>query len=171
MDMTQSIAPKSDQFERWLPVVGYEGVYEVSDQGRVRSLNRITRHGHKRRGQILNPVPMPAGYLLVNLWKDSLPRMWLIHRLVLTAFSGPSAEGAEALHGDGNPANNRLDNLTWGTHAENQADQVSHGTHANASKTQCPSGHPYDQANTYTYPGRVKRACRTCRRDYARKAA
>ena len=61
-----------------------------------------------------------------------------------------------------------MTNLTWGTHAENQADQVEHGTRANASKTHCPNGHAYDDENTYAYPGRSKRGCRTCRREYMR---
>lgn len=168
MDLTQSIAPKSDQLERWLPVVGYEGRYEVSNLGRVRSLDRVTRHGRRRKGRMLKPTPMPRGYQLVNLWLDNSPRMWLIHRLVLTAFVGPAPEGTEALHGIGGPGNNTLPNLRWGTHSENQFDQVAHGTHANAAKESCGAGHPFSEANTYRFPGRNHRACRQCRRDYMR---
>ena len=150
-------------------VPGYEGRYEVSDHGRVRSLSRIRSHGRKWQGRVLKPTPMPKGYLLVNLWFDNSKRMWLVHRLVLTAFVGPPPEGMEGLHADNDPANNRLDNLSWGTHSQNQFDQVVHGTHGNASKESCPSGHPYDEANTYIYPGRAHRGCRTCRRAHAPK--
>lgn len=168
MDLTRMIAPKSDQIEHWLPVVGYEGAYEVSDLGRVRSLDRITSHGHKRRGLIRKPTAMPAGYLLVNLWHGNSPRIWLVHRLVLAAFVGPAPEDAEGRHGVGGTGNNELANLTWGTHSENQFDQVAHGTHANASKDACPAGHEYTAANTYVYPGRAHRGCRECRRAHMR---
>lgn len=156
--------------ESWRPVAGYEGAYEVSDLGRVRSLNRLTSHGHNRRGVTLKPFPMQRGYMVVNLWWANQPRMWLVHRLVLAAFVGPQPVGMEALHGDGDPANNRLTNLRWGTHSENQYDQVAHGTHPNASKDECRAGHPFDEANTYRYPGRTKRACRERRSRYVRES-
>lgn len=157
--------------ENWLPVVGYEDAYEVSDLGRVRSIPRMTSNGRWRRGVTLKPIPLPPrGYLLVNLWWANQKRMCLIHRLVLTAFVGPQPVGMEALHGDGDPANNSITNLRWGTHSENQHDQVAHGTHANASKDRCPSGHPYDEANTYVYPGRrAHRGCLVCIRRHARE--
>lgn len=167
MDLTQSIEPRSDQ-ERWLPIAGYEGRYEVSDLGRVRSLDRVRSHGKRWRGRVLKPVPMPRGYLLVNLWFDNSQRMRLIHRLVLTAFDGPAPDGTEGRHLDGDPTNNTIDNLVWGTHSENQLDQVLHGTHVNASKDACPSGHAYTEANTYVYPGKPHRGCRECRREHAR---
>lgn len=168
IDMTESIAPRSDQMERWRAVRGYEGSYEVSDLGRVRSLDRVTDRGRRWRGRFMTGSPMANDYLLVTLWRDGTQRSHLVHRLVLSAFTGPAPEGAEALHGDGNPANNALANLTWGTHSENQAGQVSHGTHANAAKTHCPAGHTYDETNTYVYPGRSKRGCRACRREHMR---
>lgn len=168
MDLTTSIEPRSDQM-RWLPVVGYEGRYEVSDQGHVRSLDRVLRSGKPRRGRVLKQVQHPRGYLLVNLWLDNTSRMWLIHRLVLMAFVGPPPVGTEGLHADGDSGNNALVNLSWGTHSENQYDQVQHGTHVHASKDRCPAGHPYDELNTYVYPGdRPHRACRICRRENLR---
>jgi hypothetical protein len=163
--------------ERWLPVVGYESAYQVSDQGNVRSVTRVTTNGRRRRGVDLKPIPLPPrGYLLVNLWWANRKRMLLIHRLVLTAFVGPQPIGMEALHGDGDTANNRLSNLRWGTHSENQHDQVAHGKHSNAAKNRCPAGHPYDEANTYVYPGRrAHRGCRACRsrhvREYRKKVS
>lgn len=171
MDLSESIQPRSDQIERWRAVPGYEGSYEVSDLGRVRSVDRITTHGHRRRGVVLKPIPHERGYPMVNLWRGNVQRMQLVHRLVLLAFVGPAPSGHETLHGDGDTTNAALSNLSWGTHSENEFDQVDHGTHRNASKTHCPSGHPYDDANTYIYPGKAHRGCRTCRRDYAREYA
>lgn len=172
MDLTESIAPRSDQVEVWRAVPGYvEGSYEVSDLGRVRSLDRITSHGHRRRGVILKPIRHERGYPMVNLWHSNVQRMQLVHRLVLLAFVGPSPDGLEARHGDGDPTNAALTNLSWGTHSENEFDKVDHGTHRNASKDSCPSGHPYDEANTYVYPGRAHRGCRTCRREHSRRHA
>jgi hypothetical protein len=169
MDLSDTIIPRSDQLEHWRPVPGYERSYEVSDLGRVRSLDRITDRGRKWRGRVMSPAPMgPRGYLVVTLWRDGAQRTALVHRLVLSAFVGPPPDGAEGLHGIGGPADNRLSNLAWGTHSENQFDQVAHGTHGNASKTRCPSGHPYDDENTYLYPGRAHRTCRACKREWLR---
>lgn len=158
----------SDQLEEWRAIPGYEGRYEASSLGRVRSLDRVRSNGRKWRGRTLKPVPMVRGYLSVNLWLDNSPRMHLVHRLVLAAFVGPAPEGAEGRHMDGDPSHNALGNLSWGTHSENQYDQVRHGTHHNAGKDCCPSGHPYDEANTYIYPGRAHRGCRACRREHMR---
>lgn len=154
--------------ERWRPVVGYEGIYEVSDQGRVRSVSRLTSHGRQRAGTLLRALNTPKGYLVVNLSRSNRICQQLVHRLVLKAFCGEPPDGMEALHGDGDPSNNTLANLRWGTHSENQADQVAHGTHPNAAKTSCAAGHPYDDSSTYAYPGRSKRGCRTCRREHTR---
>lgn len=108
--------------ERWLPVVGYEGFYEVSDWGRVRSLPR-----KKCRGTILKPQPLPSGYLNVGLSVNNVVRSRTVHILVAAAFLGTRPPGMEVCHGDGNPANNRLGNLRYGTPAENGADMVRHG--------------------------------------------
>ena len=68
------------------------------------------------------------GYLKVSLRRDGMRYIRAIHRLVLETFIGPCPPGMETRHLDGNPANNRLDNLRWGTKAENEADKVRHGT-------------------------------------------
>jgi hypothetical protein len=154
--------------ETWKPIPGYEGAYEVSDLGRVRSLARVTDRGRRWQGRLLTPCPLQNGYLIVTLWRDGRQRSPLVHRLVLLAFVGEGPEGTEVRHADGSRTNNALSNLSWGTHSENQCDQVEHGTHINASKSHCPSGHPYDAANTYIYPGRAHRGCRACRREHSR---
>lgn len=156
--------------EEWRAVPGYEGAYEVSNLGAVRSLDRVTDRGRRWKGRAMTPSPMRNGYLIVTLWKDGKQKSPLVHRLVLAAFVGPAPDGCESLHANGARDDNRLANLSWGTHAQNQADQLAHGTHAHASRTQCPAGHPYDDTNTYVYPGeRTHRACRLCRAENLRR--
>lgn len=150
--------------ELWRPVVGYEGYYEVSDQGRVRSVVRRAANGRVWPSVVLKRPTHPSGYLQVHLSRANSRRTRWVHLLVLTAFAGPAPAGLEALHHDGDRSNARLENLKWGTRSENMLDQVRHGTHPFASRTHCPKGHPYDESNTYHAPGYVHRKCRTCMR-------
>lgn len=154
--------------EIWKPIPGYTGAYEVSTNGGVRSLDRVTDRGRRWRGKAMTPSTMPSGYKTVSLWREGKQKTALVHRLVLFAFVGPAPDEAEVRHKDGNPSNNTVENLAWGTHAENQLDQVAHGTHPNSSKECCPAGHPYDPVNTYIYPGKPHRACRICRAENLR---
>jgi len=124
--------------ERWLPVVGFEGMYEVSDRGRVRSIDRtqtyhridqysgdyitVIRH---LRGRILRPAAADSGHLSVVLGRSGGTKQ--IHALVLSAFVGPCPKGSEGCHRDDVPSNNNLDNLRWGTRSENLLDAVRNG--------------------------------------------
>lgn len=147
--------------EEWRPVPGFEGAYEVSDRGRVRSLDRIVtdKSGIKQRrqGRILALTADRGGYLSVRLGRAKTVK---VHRLVLGAFVGPAPEGQECCHNDGNPANNHLGNLRWGSRSENALDRVRHGTHHQAAKTHCPRGHELVAPNLVLYE--VKRGYRTC---------
>lgn len=121
----------------WKPVVGFEGFYEVSDTGLVRSLDRhITydlqcRSGETKsvtrfkRGTILKPTPKDSGHLLVSLGRGTVPRS--VHSLVLEAFVGPRPEGMNGLHENDDPADNRLENLYWGTQSQNAFDAIRNG--------------------------------------------
>lgn len=109
--------------EEWRPIVGFEGLYEVSDLGRVRSLDRLDRLGRRRAGILLRPGIASNGYPTVALQG----RTHCVHALVLTAFSGP-AEGRVCRHLDGDRRNSTLPNLAWGSAAENRADADRHGT-------------------------------------------
>jgi hypothetical protein len=119
--------------EIWKSVPGYEGQYEVSNQGRVRSLDReieqLSRQGNpykkKLLGTMLRPGRMPAGHLSVSLGRFNSQ---CVHKLVLLAFVGPAPEGCECLHDNGVPADNRLENLRWGTRSDNIRDANRHGT-------------------------------------------
>lgn len=120
--------------EVWKAVVGFEGRYEVSDWGRVRSMDRTTpRRNHliKLSGKVLKAKPNAQGYPAVSLFAGSRlnRKERSVHRLVLLAFVGEPPHDHEALHGDGTRANNRLENLRWGTRSENIADTHKTGTH------------------------------------------
>lgn len=153
--------------EQWRPVVGWPE-YEISDLGRVRSVERVVmrRNGVPQtvRSKVLSTPPASHGYRNVGLHRPGQrPRVELVHRLVLEAFVGPCPPGLECRHRNSDHHDNRLRNLRWGTRADNNRDIVKHGHHHNANKTECPQGHPYDERNTYRAPGRPnQRRCRTC---------
>lgn len=154
--------------ERWLPVAGSPG-YEVSDHGRVRSLGRVImcRDGKPKRcrGQVLKPTVSSDGYLRVRPY-PATPQG--VHALVLEAFVGPRPTGMQCCHRDGDPANNRVENLRWGTISENQLDRVRHGTHQETAKTHCPRRHRLAAPNLDNYGlARGKRYCLACRRTHA----
>ena len=156
--------------EQWLPVVGYEGLYEVSSEGRVRSLDRwIEKRNGSRcfyRGTLLKPGRTESNHLFVVLpSRNGGPRVNArVHRLVLEAFVGPCPEGMEGCHRDDNPTNNHIENLRWDTHSENTLDRVRNGIHHLANKTHCPYGHEYTPENTYIIPSSGGRVCRECTR-------
>ena len=150
--------------ERWLPVPGFE-FYEVSDHGHVRSLDRIARSrwgtDKRVRGKVLRQCSQ-GRYLVVTLYRDGKPKMFMVHRLVLMAFVGPCGDGQEGLHFDDDPINNRLDNLRWGTPRENALDCIRNGNNWKVQITHCPRGHEYTDENTYIIPGTGHRMCRAC---------
>lgn len=151
----------------WVPAPGYEGIYEVSNDGRVRRsrAGRGTRAGH-----VLSGRPTKNGYIQVFLRKDGVSKNESVHRLVLSAFIGPAPEGTEACHNDGNPSNNHISNLRWDTHLANQSDILRHGKRA--LKPSCPRGHLLSGENLVSaaWRNRGVRTCKACARatDYAR---
>ncbi|MCK1543310.1 HNH endonuclease [Bradyrhizobium sp. 179] len=110
--------------ERWLPIPGFVGIYEVSDLGRVRAVERIDGGGRKRGG-ILKPYLSKKGYHRVGL-RDR--KHYSVHQLVLRAFRGPPGPNEEGCHDNGIRTDNRLDNLYWGTPTQNNRDRKRHGT-------------------------------------------
>lgn len=117
--------------EKWKAVVGFEGIYEVSDLGGVRRISRMHRSGQRVfRHRVMKLCRESNGYLRVTLWRNaSVGEKILVHTLVLTAFVGPRPPGAVARHfPDNDRANNAARNLSWGTAKQNQADRIVHGT-------------------------------------------
>lgn len=151
--------------EVWRPIAGYVGHYEVSDRGRVRSVDRLVtdRVGRTRkiRGKILSPSVRKSGHLNVNLKVGGESLTKAVHTLVLEAFVGPRPDGLECCHENGNPRDNRPANLRWDTRLGNVRDAQRHGT---LHRTHCPQGHPYDEANTLIHGKAQARSCRECHR-------
>jgi hypothetical protein len=110
------LAEESDMSlpESWRPVVGFEGLYEVSDQGRVR--NMATGRGRRGIGYVLKPKKHQDGYLFVILWDNAEIITKKIHHLMMEAFVGPRGE-LIVHHKDENPANNVLSNLEYVTYS------------------------------------------------------
>lgn len=158
--------------EIWKPVVGYEGMYEVSDRGRVRSVDREVNAGHGKRmipGVILKPAVKDTGRLQVGLSRRRFKLRRCVHQLVAEAFLGPKPEGMQVCHNDGNHLNNVVENLRWGTQSENMLDRARHGTDHNRNKTHCPQGHEYSPENTYVN-SKGWRKCRACTRAWSKNA-
>jgi predicted XRE-type DNA-binding protein len=117
--------------EEWRSVPGYEGWYDVSNFGRVRSLPimvKVWRYGERLRiGKILTPS-YAGSYPTIRLCRDSIGKTFRLHRLVLETFVGPCPPGMEARHfPDRSHSNNRLDNLSWATKKQNAADKEVQG--------------------------------------------
>lgn len=159
--------------EKWKPVVGFEGRYEVSTLGHVRSRGfwRKGPHGSTvwSKPKVLKGTPDRQGYLQVGLSRgDGTQAKRKVHRLVLEAFTGPCPSGLETRHHNGVPDDNRVQNLSWGTPSQNKMDKIRHRTDHHSRKTHCKNGHPFSPENTYTMGG-TRRICRACRREVDRK--
>ncbi|AGY48385.1 HNH endonuclease [Bacillus phage Slash] len=105
--------------EKWKDIKGYEGYYQVSDLGNVRSLDRKDTRGYEWKGKILRLKINKNGYCFVALSKGSKVSYPRVHRLVAEAFI-PNPENKRCVnHDDGNKSNNKIDNLFWATSSEN----------------------------------------------------
>ena len=106
--------------ENWLPVIGFEGIYEVSDFGNIRSIRTGKLKAYTKNKKENRPF--------MNLHKNGKQKIVKPHTLVLTAFVGPRPAGLECCHNDGNAWNNHISNLRWDTPQSNQQDRAKHGT-------------------------------------------
>lgn len=111
--------------EIWKPIVGYEGAYEISSLGRVKSLSRIlplNRFGGTCRHikeRIIKQIADKFGYCRVGLFKDKKAKILPVHRLVAFAFLENPDNKETVNHKNGNPSDNSLMNLEWSTYKEN----------------------------------------------------
>lgn len=133
-------ASNSDSVEEWKAVPGWEGRYEVSNQGRVRSLPRQVHDRLRGRqwhisGGIMKPGTRGKGYKCVALTDKNRSTTQSIHKLVCLAFHGAPNGKTEVAHADGDPANNRASNLRWATSKENHADKARHGRVAKGERS------------------------------------
>lgn len=161
--------------EQWKPVIGYEGLYEVSSWGRVRSVPRtVTRSDgvvQQLRGRLLVQSVTRAGYMRVDLCREGVRRPFEVHTLVSLAFNGPRPEGMQIMHADDDPTNNRPENLSYGTQTENMRQCVDRGRTYAQKKTHCKRGHEFTPENTIIRTGRSGpgRRCKACRHETLRR--
>ena len=116
--------------ETMKPCVSWPG-YFANKIGKIFSAN-----GRWDKGLLREMTPSPSGntYRSCSLHVNGVQKTVPIHRIVLDAWIGPKPKGMECRHLDGNPSNNNLDNLCWGTHLENQQDRIVHGTNCCGEK-------------------------------------
>ena len=134
--LKNSFNEDSNMTEVWKDIKGYEGSYQVSNLGRVKSLERtfIDKIGHKQhtKERILKQFTASHGYLQVDLYNGSSKKKRLVHRLVCEAFHENTENKPCVNHIDENKTNNVASNLEWCTYEENN----NHGTHnARSAKT------------------------------------
>lgn len=111
--------------EEWRDIKGYEGLYQISNEGRVKSLKRITRNNHTVDSKIRKPKIDKDGYCCVSLWIDGISKEHFIHRLVAQAFI-PNPENKPCIdHINCVRSDNRLENLRWVTHKENNNNPIT----------------------------------------------
>lgn len=105
--------------EIWKDILGFEGLYRASNFGRIKSLERINARGHRLKEKILTPGINQYGYYLIGLYKQSIRKMYQVHRLVYEAFNGQIPEGLQVNHINEIKTDNRLENLNLMTPKEN----------------------------------------------------
>lgn len=110
--------------EEWRDIKYFEGIYQVSSLGRVRSLDRIDSVGKQQYSRILKDGDNGGGYRMVVLTKNAKSTAFKVHRLVAQSFVSNPENKHVVNHKDENKSNNNVDNLEWVTHKEN----VNYGT-------------------------------------------
>lgn len=141
--------------EEWRDVVGYEDIYHVSNEGRVRRV--LQSRG--TRPDLLKPSVNPKnGYHSVMLWSQNKGKRITVHRLVALAFLGEQP-GLEVCHNNDDRDNNSVSNLRWDTHSQNHLDIARNGNRP----THCKLGHEYTPENSYLTK-RGYKECNTCRK-------
>jgi hypothetical protein len=129
--------------EEWRDIPGFEGIYRVSDLGRVMSLRNKRGLGD----MVLKSQGAP--YLHVGLWIDGAPKMRKVHSLVALAFLGPKSKGLCVNHKDGNKFNNSLSNLEYCTQSENIQHSYDMGLHV---KTRRGESHQFAKIKNSDIP-------------------
>lgn len=131
--------------EQWKDIVGYEGYYQVSDLGNVKSIDRLVSHGDKtikRKGKLLKFETASNGYSRVRLCKDGKAIAYLVHRLVAIHFIDNPNNLPVVNHGNGIKSDNEASNLEWSTQQDNIIHSVKSGLANNVKKKNVKSDKP-----------------------------
>jgi NUMOD4 motif/HNH endonuclease len=150
--------------ERWRPIPGQPG-YEVSDHGRVRSLDRVVLRSDGQQRRYKGKPRRPAARGKGHLWIEFREGARSVHSMVLEAFVEPRPPGMWGCHEDDDPTNNHLPNLRWATPVDNHADMQRNSGHYESNKTHCKRGHELVEPNlTQSGMRQGKRICLACAR-------
>lgn len=151
--------------ETWRPIPGCEGRYEASDLGRVRSVERTITDalGRVRRlkSYVLRPATCKRSGRITHLsvlLGDRNPHQ--VHQLIMQVFVGPRPHGLEVCHNNGDPTDNRLENLRYDSRSANHLDMQRHGTDIYRNRINCPRSHPLAAPNLK--PSALKHGHREC---------
>lgn len=125
--------------EEWRPIAGYEGLYEVSNIGRIRSLRlRAGRYDRERATPLIRAMRLHDGYPVIDLPGPDRKRKteitFRVHCIVCETFNGPKPDGFECAHLNGDRADCRAENLKWASPTENQSHRILHGTDCRGSR-------------------------------------
>lgn len=157
--------------EIWKDIPGFEGYYQASNFGRIKSLGTITKYKPKER--ILKLAKSNAGYLRVHIGHHYNRRTWNVHRLIAITFIPNPLNKKEVNHIDGDTTNNKVDNLEWVTPSENikhSFERLGKRPH-NCKKVKCiETGKIYDCVMDASRDVGVRYTCITacCRHDRGR---
>lgn len=161
--------------EEWRDIADWEGRYQVSNYGHVRSMPRYIQQRNRwdqiilrsYEGRLIVPEITERGYRRIKLHRLGQTCRTSAHRLVAQTYIGPAPDArSQACHNDGNPANNWVGNIRWDSPAGNIADRVAHGRDFNANKTHCPRKHDLRPPNLKVrlFEETGHRSCLACSR-------
>lgn len=122
MEIYQNLSLEDLPNEVWKDIPNYEGLYQVSNLGRVKMMSRVVMANKSKRKiseHIIKQIKNPKGYLAVDLWRNNGYIRFMVHRIVLYAFVGIPQDSYECNHRNQNRSDNRVVNLEWITHKEN----------------------------------------------------
>ena len=119
MNDNQITKESNNEIEIWKLIQGYEGLYEVSNIGRVKSFQKNNSNKSKTDFTIINPFIQKKGYFRISLSKNSCRKKYLIHRLVAQAFIPNPNNLPQVNHKNNDKSNNKIENLEWMTNLDN----------------------------------------------------